>query len=280
MFDYSRIPFVAAKWFTTATGRKFDLIVVHDMEYPERLTAAEDVAHFFAGGSTQASAHFCIDADSIVQSVLEKNVAWHAPGANSNGIGLEHAGYAAQRADEWADAYSAAELALSAQLAAVLCKKYAIPAAYVDVAGLLAGHRGITTHNNVSLAFKQSSHTDPGPNFPMARYIDLVRGSPSPVVAPPTPTPLPTSEEITGVRITSGMIPVANLDDNGRGWVSVPSPLDRVMFIGTQGSAPSRDGYWPPVGWDVNDSGTETIVTLDGKPGQQVAVYYKVLEEA
>lgn len=95
----------------------------------------------------------------------------------------------------------------------------------------------------------------------------------------PAPLPAPSSREVTGVRIRAGNIPVGGLDGNGRGWVAIPAPLDRVLFIGTQGSAPLRDGYWPPVGWDVNDSGPETIVTLDGKPGQATTVYFKILIE-
>jgi len=179
--DNLEIPFVRARWFTNTNGRKIDLIVIHDMEYPERMDAAEQVARFFATTSTQASAHYCIDADSIVQCVKDNDVAWHAPGANSNGIGLEHAGYAKQRPEDWGDAYSTAELELSARLSRQLCDQYQIPMEYVDAAGLVARKRGITTHKAVSDAFKKGSHWDPGPGFPMAHYIEMVRGPAAPV---------------------------------------------------------------------------------------------------
>lgn len=152
------------------------------MEYPERLDAAERVARFFAGGTSRASAHYCYDADSIVQCVKDDDVAWHAPGNNHNGIGLEHAGYANQRADQWADDFSSKMLELSAHHCAHLCDRYQIPKEYVDAAGLIAGRRGITTHDAVSKAWKKSSHWDPGPNFPMARYIELVRQHGTPAV--------------------------------------------------------------------------------------------------
>lgn len=180
MVDLSSLPLIRARWFTAANGRKIDLVVIHDMEAPETHEQAEIVARMFSTTDRQASAHYCVDDNSIVRCVLDKDVAWHAPGANSNGIGIEHAGYAAQRADQWADAYSEAELVLSASLTSALCRAYGIPATYIDVAGLKAGRRGITTHNNVSLAFRKSDHTDPGPNFPMAHYLDMVRGVDTP----------------------------------------------------------------------------------------------------
>lgn len=179
MADNLAIPFVRARYFNTANGRKIDLIVIHDMEAPEEPEAAEKVARWFAGTtSPQASAHYCVDNNSIVQCVLDKDIAWQAPGANSNGIGIEHAGYASQRADQWADPYSSAELDLSARLTRHLCASYGIPVAFIPAADLIKGKRGITTHWEVSKAFKKTTHTDPGPNFPMAHYIELVRGTP------------------------------------------------------------------------------------------------------
>lgn len=100
--------------------------------------------------------------------------------------------------------------------------------------------------------------------------------------AAPPPAPLaPSSQEVTGVKITAGTIPVAALDDQGHGWVSIPAPIARILFIGTQGSAPARDNaYWAPVSWTVNDSGTETIVDLYGLAHQATLVYYSILDEA
>lgn len=186
--------FVQAKNYTPDRNVPVDLIVVHDMEYPERLTAAEDVAKFFAnqakdppGGPYKgSSAHYNVDADSIVGSVHESDVAWHAPGGNHNGIGIEHAGYASQRAEDWADAYSDAELRLSSRLAADIAKRHSIPIVWLSPADLLAGKRGITSHNNVTLAFKRGNHTDPGPNFPVEHYVALVRGD---ATTPAEPTP-------------------------------------------------------------------------------------------
>lgn len=103
---------------------------------------------------------------------------------------------------------------------------------------------------------------------------------PAAVVLAPPPLVLAPPREVTGVKITAGNIPVAALDDGGHGYVSIPAPIDRVLFVAAQGSAPARDKtYWPPVAWDLNDSGAETVVTIYGQPHQSTVIYYKVLEE-
>jgi len=183
---------VRAKNFTTVPAdkpRKIDLVVIHTMEAPEHAATAENVAAYFAGANApQASVHYCIDSDSIVQTLEERHVAWGAPGANNNGIHLEHAGYARQTAADWADDYSMAMLQRSAELVAEICARHAIPLRWVDADGLVAGERGLTTHDAVSKAFKKSNHWDPGPSFPFDAYLELVRSfGPAPrPVAPNT----------------------------------------------------------------------------------------------
>ena len=170
------IPFIEARNYTKGRSGPVDLIVIHTMESPEKPDTAESVAKWFAGPTApQASAHYCIDSNSIVQCVKDTDVAWHAPGANSNGIGLEHAGRAAQTAKDWSDPYSKAMLELSAGLTARLCKEHKIPVTWLRPADLLAGKRGITGHADVSRAFKRSDHTDPGTSFPIERYLALVK---------------------------------------------------------------------------------------------------------
>ena len=70
--------------------------------------SAESVARWFSRPSAQVSAHYCVDVDSIVQCVRERDIAWHARGGNAKSIGIELAGYARQTKAEWADAYSRA----------------------------------------------------------------------------------------------------------------------------------------------------------------------------
>lgn len=171
--------FVAAKNFTNVAKRTIDLIVIHDMEYPEKLTSAEDVARYFAGqrkGSSGSSAHYNVDSNSVVQCVQDMDVAWAAPGANHDGLQIEHAGYARQTAAQWLDEYGRKMLfEQSAPLVARKCKEHKIPVKFLRASALVAQRRGVTTHWEVTKAFSHGQgHTDPGPNFPIERYMNEV----------------------------------------------------------------------------------------------------------
>lgn len=172
-------PFVRAKHYRIGRTAPVRLIVLHTAEVPETATSAEAVARYFRNpigprGPVTASAHFCVDADSVVQCVAEHDTAFAAPGANHDGIQIEMSGRAAQTAEQWDDDFSRRTLARTARLVADLCERHNVPAVYVDEAGLLSGARGVTTHAAVSRAFKKSTHTDPGASFPMDHFLELV----------------------------------------------------------------------------------------------------------
>lgn len=171
--------FIQARHYQKASRKVGDVkwIVIHTAEIPEKGTSAEAIGSYFAtmADGRVASAHFTVDVDSVVQSVREKDVAYHAPGASAAGIGIEHAGYAKQTAEQWQDDYSTEMLKLSARLTAKLCREWQIPMRWIDRNGLVRGDAGITTHNEVSQAFKKSTHYDPGPSFPMAQYVAMVQ---------------------------------------------------------------------------------------------------------
>lgn len=164
----------------TRVERKPNLIVVHTMESSEKPGTARAVARWFAGASgeaPQASAHYCVDGSEIIQCVEDNLIAWHAPGANARGIGIEHAGRAAQTAAEWDDLESNRILRRSAALVAELCLSYKIPTERIGPAEIKAGKPGICGHADVTAAFpdKGHGHSDPGPNFPWDAYLIAVR---------------------------------------------------------------------------------------------------------
>lgn len=171
--ELDQIPFIQAVKFTPGRIKPIQLIVLHDMEAPEKGGTARNVAHYFAT-TAPASAHFCVDNAEIIQCVHLSDTAWQCKNANANGIGIEHAGYASQSRDQWEDEYSTAMLDLSAQLVAGLCKKYGIPAARAVFAGPQNPSvitPGFALHRDVPL---HGSHTDPGPGFPFDDYLASV----------------------------------------------------------------------------------------------------------
>lgn len=170
------IGYIAAAGFNHTAGRTIRLVVMHDMEYPERPDGAEWCARFFAGGTVKASAHYCVDNDSVVQGVNVDDVAWAAPGANSDGVQVEQSGYAAQARPDWLDPYSLATMHNAAKLTASLCIVLSIPARHLTVAEILAGEKGIVGHRDVNAAYHRSDHTDPGPNYPWDIFLGLVNG--------------------------------------------------------------------------------------------------------
>lgn len=176
------IPFIPAKnqnvLWPTVKRRAIDLVVIHDMETPETSLAAENISSWFGGLNPKypaplASAHYCVDNDSVVQCVRDSDVAWHAPGANHNGIGIELAGFARQTRAEWLDAYSEAMLKRAAWLAARLCRENHIPVTLLSPSDLKDKKRGICGHDTVSKAFppKANPHWDPGPGFPWDWFL-------------------------------------------------------------------------------------------------------------
>jgi len=247
--------YTPAKHYTPATRGKGDIswIVIHDMEMLEGPTTAEACASMFATTTRQASAHYCIDNNSIVQCVKDHDIAWAAPGANSRGIQIELAGYAAQTSKQWADAFSGNMLRLASEHVAALCKLYGIPAQYVNRDGLRAGRRGITTHNEVSYAFRKSTHTDPGPNFPMIQFVSQVNTFGGNRVVPSrdlTPTGLVT---VNGVSFFSVFRQWYTIRQGSRYWAETIA-LQYAL-----------NGYTHALG--------RTALTLDGLFGNQTAGY-------
>jgi N-acetyl-anhydromuramyl-L-alanine amidase AmpD len=170
-------PKIQARYFTPAQRKFIDWIVIHTMEAPKTIGRARQVANWFASeNSPSASPHYCVDNAEVIQCVADHDVAWHAPGANSTGIGIEHAGYASQTDADWQDAYNTAMLSGSAKLVAGLCRTYSIPAVWLSPDDLIHHKRGICGHVDVTMALDGGKgHTDPGAHFPKDRFIALVR---------------------------------------------------------------------------------------------------------
>jgi N-acetyl-anhydromuramyl-L-alanine amidase AmpD len=157
-------PFVESPHVTRVPQRRIDTVVIHTMEIAEREVS-------------QVSAHYCVDAGTVIQCVREQDVAWHARGGNATSIGIELAGMAGQGSHDWEDAYSDAVLARAAELTADVCRRHRIPVRRLGPDRLRAGGRGITGHADVTEAFGKSDHWDPGPGFPWEAFLRRVRAA-------------------------------------------------------------------------------------------------------
>lgn len=173
------IQMIQATNYRRGRSRKVRLAVIHTMEVKETSGAAEWCAGYFRGSKApKASAHYYVDADSTIQGVLERDTAFAAPGANADGIQIEHAGYARQNAADWGDQYSLAMLRdQSAPLMAGICARHGIPIRHLTDAQLRAGEAGIIGHVQASRVYKLSSHWDPGTSFPWDEYLTWVRNA-------------------------------------------------------------------------------------------------------
>ena len=169
--------FVQARNYYRGRRKAVRLIVIHTMETPQKPGTALAVAGWFAGpDAPQASAHYCIDDAAVVWCVREGDTAWHAPGVNADGIGLEHSGSAALRRAGWVDRYSQMVLTNSAKLAADIAARHNIPLVHLTNEQLAAGAKGFIGHAQASQVYG-GDHTDPGDEFPWAAYLKLVQAA-------------------------------------------------------------------------------------------------------
>lgn len=184
--DIPGVSYQRARHFTPGPRYSIRWIVIHTAECAESKNAAEALQTWCAGpNAPRASWHYAVDADSVTQSVLERDVAWHAPGANRYGIGIEHAGRARQQASDWSDEYSQTMLRRSAMLVRIICTRWDIPVVRIGADELKQGARGICGHADVSRAFGKSTHWDPGPAFPWEQYVALMLGYSDTQPSPP-----------------------------------------------------------------------------------------------
>ncbi len=168
---------IQARWYgKTSKERNPNCIVIHAMQAPLKGTTARSVGTFFSRlpASNKASAHVGIDCAEPIRYVEDKDIAYAAPGMNTRGLHAELAGYSEWAEGRWSDADVAAMFRIAAPIVREWCQQYDIPARFVTARQLKAGDRGITTHYEVSQAWKMSNHWDPGPRFPIQHFIDLV----------------------------------------------------------------------------------------------------------
>ncbi len=170
-------PVYAGHWNTTGYGHKFH--VIHDMEgyYLSSIS-------YFQKSTTQASIHFWVNgkkdassdapAGEVTQSVRIAYYAWHARCWNSHSTGTEHEGFASNPAWYTPELYQA-----SANLTRWLGDHFGWAKDRNHIVGhgakLVAGWSA-WAGPNLGIDPNCNTHTDPGPYWDWAGYMNRVNG--------------------------------------------------------------------------------------------------------
>jgi hypothetical protein len=171
-------------------------IVIHSTVSPCVPGGAKAIAAYFRSPKAGGSAHYVVDPGEVVQVVFDDTIAWHAP-PNQHSLGIEMCDMPSSLSlDHWKGELAATSndpqhgrrrnplrwlepnhrkmLRHTARLTAQLCLAYAVPVRFLTADQLRAGEHGITTHANVSKAFHESTHWDPGV-WPKRTFMREVR---------------------------------------------------------------------------------------------------------
>jgi N-acetyl-anhydromuramyl-L-alanine amidase AmpD len=136
---------------------------------------ASGTAKYFQSSAATGSAHYIVDPNVTLQCAYDSVVCWHAP-PNAHSLGIEiECSLANDGKGHWDLASHIAMMGRAATLTAQKCVQYGIPAVKLSPADLVAGKHGICGHVDVTNAFHQSTHTDPGPYFPWVKFMAMVQ---------------------------------------------------------------------------------------------------------
>jgi hypothetical protein len=149
--------------------RKASAIQFHVVHAAEGSTAA-GVANYLNQPYVKGSVQRCVDDVEGVRILSDLLIPWGAPPLNTGGIHDELASFSRWRPQDWYKRLRM--LQREAWFIARDCHVYGIPVRWLDAPALKRigsrpgkGKGGITDHVQVTRAFGQTDHTDPGPGF-------------------------------------------------------------------------------------------------------------------
>ena len=207
-------------------------IVMHCTVSPCAPGGARANANYFVHTvTTPSSAHYVVDPGETVQVVYDHQIAYHAP-PNTDTLGVELCDPQTGSPARWGDTNHHAMLLRAAKLVAQLALAYDVPIRKVGSLQLRLGLRGICGHVDVTNAWHQTTHTDPGDGFPWDAFMAMVNQAAKDLqVTPPPPIkpvpPDPHKAGGTGVRLVTSNI--KNLPDLSREHVRHDMALVRKL---------------------------------------------------
>jgi len=151
------------------TAKKW--IVIHNTSND---APAVNEASYAKRRTDSVSSHYYVDDERIIQSLNTDYRAFHVGSStgNSGGIAYEITGVNSKSRSWWL-ANVRWDL-LAAQIRKD-CAAHKITPRLLSVADIRAGKTGLMTHDQARQAWGGTTHTDPGPNFPMDHLLTLVK---------------------------------------------------------------------------------------------------------
>lgn len=167
---------ITAKWNGGPRPGPPTFGVLHDAETPLEAGYARAIANMFATTTTQKSATYMVDPVDTFQLLDESLIAWHVGNANPRSIGVEQAGYAAFSLAQWSTPAAFQQEARVAQLMREIQGRHGIGLYWMSDQQLRDAHAGRivggwATHDQCTRVIGGSTHTDPAPNYPLARLM-------------------------------------------------------------------------------------------------------------
>jgi hypothetical protein len=199
-----------------------------------RAGQARGTAAYFQNPSAGGSAHHVFDVAEAVRCAPDEMVTWHAP-PNPRSIGYEVCGQSWYTREQWLDDHVWPAVVLMAAQVKADAERYGIPKAKRSAAELVRGLHGVRGHVDVSQAFHQSDHTDPGPGFPWDAFMALLSDQP-PTVLEEDPMARIVTEDRKTLYATDGIV----------AWY-VPSPTALVALAKTGVYGPVDGKGWPVI---------------------------------
>lgn len=149
------------------------LLCVHTFE--GRDLSAEAMAHYQLNPAAGGSYHIVIDRDGNTARENDDNyIPWAAMyTGNRRAFHFSLAGRAAMTRGEWLARPK--QLEKLAQILAAYSMRCAIPLLRLSANDVKAGQMGVCGHAEISEAFHESDHTDPGKNLPYDFVIERAR---------------------------------------------------------------------------------------------------------
>lgn len=141
---------------------KIKWVVLHSAVAPCKSGEARNIANMFHNTKEDKSAHYVVDPTQRFQCVPDHNIAYHC-GYNIGSLAIEMCEYPSHtNKKRWDGKNHRLMETNAAHLTARLCFVYGVPPWYRSALSLKLGLRGVTTHAQMTKAFKQSTHWDPG----------------------------------------------------------------------------------------------------------------------